>query len=184
MQNQTLQVRNLTLCALFAALTAICSQIAIPIPPIPINLALLSVYLSGALLGARLGALSQLVFMLVGAVGMPVFSGFRGGIAVLVGPTGGYIIGYLAAAWIIGFICEKWGCNFYKLVIAILIGTAVCYAFGTAWFVVLTGKTLVAALGACVLPFLPGDAAKTIAAAAIVPAIAKVRVKMPAAEES
>lgn len=170
MTKMKLGTRQLTYCALFAALTAVCSQIAIPMPSmIPINLGLLAVYLSGGLLGGLGGALSQLVFLLLGAAGVPVFAQFRGGLGVLAGPTGGYIIGYVAAAGLIGLLAERWGRGFWKLAAGMVLGTAVCYAFGTAWFVALTGKGLAAALGACVLPFLPGDAVKIALAAWLVP---------------
>ena len=95
-------VKTMIYCALFAALTAVCSQLAIPIQPVPINLALLSVYIAGGLLGGGMGAASQAVFLLIGAVGVPVFAGFRGGVQALVGPTGGYLIGYAAAAFVTG----------------------------------------------------------------------------------
>ena len=98
------------LCALFAALTAIFSQIMIPLPftPVPINLALLAVWLCGSVLGAKRGALAILVYLLLGAIGVPVFHGFMGGIGVLAGPTGGYIIGYLPAVVIFGLLYNKY----------------------------------------------------------------------------
>ena len=164
----TVATRKITLCARFAALTAVCSQIAIPLPLIPINLALFSVYLAGGLLGAGAGTVSQLVFALLGAVGVPVFQGFTGGPGVLFGPTGGYIIGYLAAAWLTGWLSAKWGYTFWKLAAAMAIGLAACYLFGTVWFMILMKNGLVAALGKCVLPFLPGDAVKIALAAVLV----------------
>ena len=98
-------VKTMVYCALFAALTAVCSQLSVPIQPVPINLALFSVYMAGALLGGGRGAISQIVFLLIGAAGVPVFAGFRGGLQVLAGPTGGYIVGYVAAALITGAVC-------------------------------------------------------------------------------
>lgn len=161
-----LTTRTLTLCAMFTALTAVCSQIVIPLPSmVPLSLSLLAVYLSGALLGAFGGALSQIVYLLLGAVGAPVFSQFRGGLGVLAGPTGGYIIGYILCAFIVGILAQKFGRGFWRLVLAMALGSTACYAFGTAWFVISTGKGLLAALAACVLPFLPGDAAKIALAA-------------------
>ena len=97
---------NLVFCALFAALTAVLSQFAIPIGPVPINLATMSLFIAGAVLGSKLGGLSQLVYVLLGAAGLPVFSEFSGGLQIIAGPTGGYIIGYIATAWIVGFITE------------------------------------------------------------------------------
>lgn len=98
------RTRLLILSALFAALTAVGSWISIPLPfsPVPINLATLSVFLAGGLLGPAGGAASQAVFVALGAVGLPVFHSFTGGVGILAGPTGGYLIGYIAAAWIAG----------------------------------------------------------------------------------
>ena len=96
----------MALCGLFAAVTAICSWISIPLgfTPVPVNLGTLAVFLTGGLLGKKYGPISLIVYTLAGAVGLPVFSGFRGGLSVLAGPTGGYIIGYIVAALIIGLI--------------------------------------------------------------------------------
>ena len=127
-------------CALFAALTAVCSQLAIPMPwGVPINLALFAVYMAGTMLGPVWGAASQLVYLLLAAVGVPVMAGMQGGPAVLLGKTGGYAIGYLLAALIAG---------------------AACYVLGTIWFMVLTGLDLPTSLTYCVIPYLPGDVIK------------------------
>ena len=98
----------MALCGLFAALMAICSLISIPLgfTPVPVNLATLGVFLAGGLLGKKYGTISIAVYVLLGAVGVPVFAGFRGGLSVLVGPTGGYIIGYVAAAFLVGLLIE------------------------------------------------------------------------------
>lgn len=97
------------LCGIFAAVTAICSLITIPLgfTPVPVNLGTLSVFLTGGILGKKYGTLSMAVYVLLGATGVPVFSGFRGGIGVLAGPTGGYIIGYIVAVLIIGLLMEN-----------------------------------------------------------------------------
>ena len=135
-------------CALFAALTAVCSQLAIPMPwGVPINLALFAVYMAGTMLGPVWGAASQLVYLLLAAVGVPVMAGMQGGPAVLLGKTGGYAIGYLLAALIAGaFAC--------------VVGCAACYVLGTIWFMVLTGLDLPTSLTYCVIPYLPGDVIK------------------------
>ena len=159
------RTENLILSAFFAALTAILSQLVIPIAPVPINMALLSVFMAGRLLGPRYGALSQLIYLLVGAAGAPVFSLMRGGLWVLAGPTGGYILGYIPAAYIAGLNSERAGARDSALYISL--GLAVCYIFGTTWFCIVTGTGPVAALAACVLPFLPGDALKIIASATL-----------------
>lgn len=151
---------KITLCALFAALTAIFSQIQIPLPNIPINLALLAVFMAGAILGAGYGTTSMIVYVLLGAVGVPVFAGFKGGLGTITGATGGYIVGYIVCAFIIGIVIRYTGAEIYNIAIAIIIGLAVCYTLGTVWFIILTGNSLISSLSVCVLPFLPGDAIK------------------------
>ena len=167
-------VKTMIYCALFAALTAVCSQLAIPIQPVPINLALLSVYIAGGLLGGGMGAASQAVFLLMGAVGVPVFAGFRGGVQALVGPTGGYLVGYVAAAFVTGVIVKRLGTGPLKIALACAVGMAACYALGTAWYCVQSGTPALAALSLCVFPFLPGDAVKIAAAALLVPRLKRV----------
>lgn len=155
---------NMAACALFAALTAVLSQIAVPIGPVPINLATLSVFLAGALLGAKLGGASQLVFVLLGLVGVPVFSLFRSGPNVLIGPTGGYLFGYVLAAWLTGYLAERSGSKAFRLTLAMLAGFFVYMLAGTAWYLLSTRSSLMTALSVCVIPFLPGEAVKIIAA--------------------
>ena len=157
--------RSLVLTALMAALTAICSQIQIPLSMIPINLALFAVHLSGALLGWKYGALSMVVYALLGVIGAPVFAGFGSGPAVLFGKTGGYILGYILCALIVGALSRKFAFSFKNLCLEMLLGVAVCYAFGTIWFMVLTGMNLATSMSYCVIPFLPGDAVKILLAA-------------------
>ena len=106
-----------------------------------------------------------------GAIGVPVFAGFRGGPQVLVGPTGGYILGYLVAAFVTGFAVDKWGEKLWVIAGAMVVGLALCYTFGTLWYLILTGKGLVPALMGCVVPFLPGDAAKIIVATLLTKAL-------------
>ena len=157
--------RKATVCALMAALIAVCSQIQIPLPAIPVNLALFAVHLSGALLGAAGGTLSAAVYVLLGVIGLPVFVGFRAGPAVLFGKTGGYILGYLFCAWLVGLLSRRHPFTFRRLCLSMTLGALVCYFFGTVWFMILTGLDLPAALSLCVLPFLPGDAVKIALAA-------------------
>jgi biotin transport system substrate-specific component len=161
------RLRSLILCSLFATLTVVGSILQIPLPftPVPINLALLSVYLAGGLLGAKYGSISQAVYILLGVIGLPVFSGFLGGVGVLAGPTGGYIIGYISAAFIIGMITGT-GKNpvVWRLIAALTAGTVACYTLGTLWFMICTGASLIAAVSMCIVPFLIGDVLKIAAA--------------------
>jgi biotin transport system substrate-specific component len=92
--------------AMFGAATAMGAYIMIPLPPVPITLQTLFVVLAGALLGGRLGALSQVVYLLLGIIGLPVFHGGKGGLGILLGPTGGYLVGFIAAAYVVGKLIE------------------------------------------------------------------------------
>ena len=167
MRNKT--TLSIVFCGLFAALTAVASQLAIPIGPVPINLGTLAMFLAGGVLGARRGAASQAVFLLIGLAGLPVFAGFRGGAAVLAGPTGGYLVGYIAGAWLIGLLCGRFGRKPLPLVGSLAAGLLVCYLLGTVWFIFVTKTGLWQALTLCVFPFLIGDAVKIAAAVILVP---------------
>ena len=169
MQNTNhISLRQMVLCALLTATTAVCSQIAVPMPwGVPINLALFAVYMAGTMLGPVWGAASQVVFVALAAIGVPVLAGFQGGPSAIFGKTGGYAIGYILTALLTGLLAQRFGRRFWPLCAAMAIGCLACYVLGTAWFMTLTGADLVSALGWCVLPFLPGDALK-IALAALV----------------
>lgn len=168
-----MQVRKLTLAAMFAALTVIFSQIALPTPwMVPVNLATLSVFLSGAVLGARWGAASQLAYLALGLCGAPVFSGFRGGMDALAGPTGGYLVGYVLAALAVGLIGARMRGKL-ALPFAMAVGLALCYALGTIWFMISTDSSLSHALMLCVLPYLAGDALKILGASALAPVLSQ-----------
>ena len=158
--------QRLTLSALLCALCAVLSQILIPLPPVPISLSLLGVHLSGALLGRRWAAAAVGCYVLLGAVGVPVFAGFSGGVSVLLGPTGGFLFGYILCAWIVGRIARR-SSSRRVLLLAMAAGTLACYALGTAWFSFVSGTNLAGSLSACVLPFIPGDALKILLAASL-----------------
>lgn len=154
-----MKVRKMIYCAMFSALLAVCSQISIPLNPVPINLALLAVLLCGGLLGKKYASVSVIVYILLGAVGVPVFASLKGGLAVLAGPTGGYIAGYVIAAFVTGFFFEK-SDKFYVLIPGMVLAVLMCYAFGTLWYIFVTKAKFVTALASCVLPFLPLDFVK------------------------
>lgn len=150
------RLRAMTLTALFAAILCVICPISIPIGAIPITFSLLVIYLAGGLLGPGYGTLAVLVYLALGAVGLPVFSKFSGGVAALIGPTGGYLIGYLPCVAVVG-ISRRHPRLFPVLSVA---GLAVCYLFGTIWLSVSAGTPFGAALKVAVLPFLPFDAIK------------------------
>jgi biotin transport system substrate-specific component len=158
--------RDVAFTALFAALTAVGAQISIPIGPVPITLQVLVVLLSGLVLGARLGFLSQLVYVVMGAVGLPVFAGFQGGFAVLYGPTGGYIAAFPIAAFIAGYVAEKTGKKSGMLG-GSLVGVGVIYLLGWLRLGLFLGGYFHRALLLGVLPFVPLDIGKAALAALI-----------------
>jgi len=126
-----LSTRGLALVGLFAAITAVCAQISIPLPftTVPFTLQVFAVCLAGAILGKKLGAMSQIVYLLIGAVGIPVFAGFSGGLSKIVGTSGGYLLSYPIAAFIIGYVFEKRQ-DFAFRFISMLFGLAVIYTLG------------------------------------------------------
>ena len=166
---------QMTVTALMTAITCILAPMALPIPvsPVPISLTNLVIFFMAYILGAKLSVASYVLYLLLGMVGLPVFSGFTGGVGKLLGPTGGYLIGFIFLAAIAGFFVEKFPAKIYMHVIGMIIGMAVCYAFGTAWLANQLGMSFVAGLGVGVIPYLPGDTAKIIIAIIAGPQIRK-----------
>ena len=161
------QLRMTVYASLFAALTAAGAYISIPIGPVPIVLQNLFVLLSGILLGSKWGLSSVAVYILAGACGLPVFAGGLGGIGRIVGPTGGYLLGYLPAVCLAGIITEKTKKGMFFDVIAMICGSIVIYACGVTWLKILTGMTWGKTLAVGMYPFLLGDALKIAAAVPI-----------------
>ncbi|MEG0177229.1 MAG: biotin transporter BioY [Anaerorhabdus sp.] len=160
--------KQLILSAIFAALIAICSQIQIPLPMVPINAALLAVHVLGALLKPKYAAISVLVFLLLGFIGLPVFSNFSGGATVLFGATGGYLVGYMFDALIISFGLTKLKRTNLNIALLATLGTIACYTFGTIWFMFVMKLDLIASLTYCVFPFIPGDIIKIVIATILI----------------
>ncbi len=154
-----------------AALTAVCAQIGFYLPgnPIPVTLQVFAVVSCGMALGGRLGAISQIEYLVAGAVGAPVFAGFRGGLGALAGPTGGYLVGFIAAAYVTGTLAARLDRrSFAGLCAAGLAGVVVTYLFGRAWFALWLGTASgLASWALGVAPFVGIDAIKVAAAAAI-----------------
>ena len=157
----------LTAAAMMAAVLCVLGPLSVPVGPVPVAMANFGVSLAAWLLGPRYGALSVAAYLLLGAVGAPVFAGAGAGAAVLFGPTGGYLIGYLAQALIGGWAVERSGSRVLWSGLGLAAGVAVSYAFGTAWFILQMGCTLPYALTVCVLPFIPFDAAKVALASVL-----------------
>lgn len=166
------------LASLFASLTAAGAQLAVPLSPVPVTLQTLFVLLSGMVLGGRLGALSQALYVLLGLAGLPVFAGGRAGPWVLAGPTGGYLLGFIAGAYVAGRLAEGKP-SFNRLVLSGAAGTAAVYVLGVAQLAYWLHGDLGKAIAVGVVPFLPGDAVK-VAAAALVARGVKARLEKPA----
>ena len=150
--------RKLTRCALFAAMMALCAWIGVPLGHTVFTMQTFGVLLALGILGGKRGTISILCYLLLGAAGLPVFSGFRGGIGAILGPTGGYLWGFLATG-LVFWLLEKW-----SRPAAMVAGILVCYACGTIWYMTYTGGALAAVLAQTVLPYLIPDAVKLILA--------------------
>ena len=153
-----------------SAAIALLAQLSIDLPftPVPITGQTLGVLLTGALLGSKRGALTLFLYLLEGLGGLPVFAGGKSGFMVVLGPTGGYLIGFIVAAFMIGYLCERGLDRTWKTaLIPFLIGYFFIFLFGVSWLSFFVGKDL--ALTSCLLPFLPGAALKISLAAALFP---------------
>ena len=158
---------KLILCAFFAALSAVLSQVFIPIGLVPVNFIHVSIFVAAGLLGAKYGTLSQVVFVLLGAFGVPVFTGFTSGMGIIMGPTGGFIFGYIGCVFVSGLLISRFGTSMKALIPSMYVGMFVSYAFGIPWLMHVTGLNFTAAVISC-LPFIPGDLVKIIVSAIIV----------------
>lgn len=156
--------QNMVLIALSVTLIAICSWISIPIT-IPFTMQTFAIFTIVGILGTRRSFIAIVIYMLLGAVGVPVFSGFTGGLGRLFGTTGGYILGFLFTSLVSGFVIHLFGKKIVVMVLAMILGLITCYAFGTAWFIYLYTKTtepigIMTALSWCVFPYIIPDLLK------------------------
>lgn len=154
--------------AIFSVLMAICSWISIPMT-VPFTLQTFAVFMAVGLLGGKRGTLSVLIYILLGAVGVPVFAGFTGGVGVLLNSTGGYIVGFLFSALVMWGVERLFGRKPVVQIISMILGLIVCYALGTIWFMVVYTKNtgavgLGTVLGWCVIPFIIPDLVKIVLA--------------------
>lgn len=167
------KARDIAYIAVFTALIAVGAWIAIPTPVrIDFTLQTLGVFLAVGVLGGRRGTLAVAAYLLLGAVGAPVFSGFSGGLSALVSPSGGYLIGFFFTALFMWGVEKAVGEKLWKLALSMALGAVIYYAFGTAWFMVVypmggEGVSLWTALSWCVIPYIPFDAIKIALAMAL-----------------
>lgn len=168
-----MSTRNMILAGLFAALMALSSQVVIPIGPVPHTLQIFFVLLAGVILGSRLGFISIAVWVMLGVFGLPVFAQGKVGLAVLAGPTGGFLIGFMITAFLVGWLAENSKLTTSRIAIYMLTGLLVAYIIGVSGFLASfkyflnKPMTLTTALSVAVVPFLPFDVAKALMAAYI-----------------
>ncbi len=159
-----LRILSMVYCSLFTIIIALCSYITIP-TIIPFTLQTLGVFITLELLGGKKGTFSVLLYILLGAIGVPVFSGFRGGIGVLLSNTGGYIVGFILLALMYWLVTALLGKRLYARIIGMVLGLIACYIFGTAWFIfaysdIKNMSEMIPVLQICILPFIIPDTAK------------------------
>ena len=169
----TTGITTLSYCAVFAAIIAVLAQISIPLPGgVPLTLQTFGIMLAGIILGARKGCLAVIIYILLGAAGLPVFAGFKGGLASLMGPTGGFIVSFWTVSLCSGtgyFLGKRASANthikallYVFTAIGILLGAVLNYTVGVVWFTSITGNTVYQALTLCVLPFVVTDLIKIV----------------------
>jgi biotin transport system substrate-specific component len=156
--------KNLAVTGILAAVICVFAPLAVPIGPVPISLATLAIYIVATAAGWKRGLAATALYILIGAVGIPVYSGFSAGFPKLMGVTGGYIWGYLLLALVAGALADRFSTRFWAYPIGMALGTLLLYACGTVWFMYVTGNSLTATLAVCVVPFLIGDVIKIVIA--------------------
>lgn len=167
------KIKELVLTGMMTSLICIMGPLSVPLPfsPVPISLTNLAIYFALYVLGMKRGCVSYLLYLLIGFAGLPVFSGFTAGPGKLLGPTGGYLAGFILMALIGGYVVDRWLFAQMRCFLGLAFGTVICYLFGTVWLAVMGGMSFPAALAAGVLPFIPGDICKIIIAVTAGPMI-------------
>lgn len=164
---------NMVMMALFAAVTCVLAPLAVPVGPVPVSLTNLVIFISSYVLGWKRGTVTYIVYLLIGLAGLPVFSGFEGGIGKFAGPTGGYLVGFVLTSVICGMFIETWNKPGLRSILfqtlGMVLGMIAAYVFGTAWFCFSTGTAVFPALALCVFPFIIGDLIKMVIAFTIGP---------------
>lgn len=168
------QLRMVVYSSLFAALTAAGAYLALPIGPVPIVLQNFFIMLTGLLLERNWAVASVALYLFAGTFGLPVFAAGSGGIGHIAGPTGGYLLGYLPAVYVIAVISEKGGRRAIFDVIAMICGSIIVYLCGIIWLKTVTGMTMSKSLAVGMFPFLIGDSLKIVAAVSVVKSLRKI----------
>ncbi|MGM9550975.1 MAG: biotin transporter BioY [Clostridia bacterium] len=157
-----MNTKDMIIRALFATILCITAPFSIAIGPVPVTFAVFFLAFTAFVTGSKNAVWSTVIYILIGMIGLPVFSGFKGGLSVIMSPTGGFIISYVFVAWILG---QSVKCKNKMAVVALsVLAMFVCYLFGTVWFIFITKSNILAALTMCVVPFIPIDAVKLVLA--------------------
>lgn len=159
--------KDIAYTGLAAAVICVLAPLSVPIGTIPVSLATLAVFFVSATLGWKKGTIAVAVYILLGLTGLPVFASFKGGAGVIAGPTGGYVLGYVPCAFLTGLLVDLFGKHKFVYPLAMILGLAACYLFGTVWYSISQQVAFVVALSVCVVPFLIFDAVKIVAASAL-----------------
>ena len=166
--NKRNKTKDIALCGLFVALITVCSWISIPLT-VPVTMQTFAIFLCAGLLGTKRGLIVTLCWIIMGTIGVPVFANFQGGPQVIMGPLGGYIVGFVITVLIVGITCDKVGRKPVVMGAAMFVGLVLCYAIGTVWFMYMYAKSagaisLGATLSMCIFPFVIPDVAKLVIA--------------------
>lgn len=168
------KTQNIVICGLFAAITALLAQISIPLPftTVPLTMQIFAVALTGVLLGSKKGFISILIYVLLGAIGLPVFAQMSGGLGVLFGPTGGFLLGCPFMAFVVGYISERTSSKLYIL-LSMVLGLIVVYAIGSIMYSLVTNSTIKQSIIYCVVPFVVVDSIKLLLATSVSALVSK-----------
>lgn len=173
LEKSQFDIGQIAVIGVMTAVMCVLAPFSLPIGPVPISLTNFAIYIAIYVLGTKRATISYLIYLLIGFVGVPVFSGFTSGPEKLLGPTGGYLIGFLPMLIIAGICIDRFTRKSYLCVLGMVVGTAVCYAFGTGWLAYSASMTFKAALFAGVIPFIVGDLIKIIVSAIVGPQLRK-----------
>ncbi len=152
---------------ILAAMICVLSPFSIPAGTIPVSLATFAIYITACTVKTKISVSAVIIYILLGAMGLPVFSSFQGGFHILTGVTGGYIIGYIPCTIIIGLLVNRFEDKKFIYAVSLVLGTVACYAIGTLWYMIQTNSNFVSAISVCILPFIIGDIIKISAASAL-----------------
>ena len=166
----------LTKIALCTAVMCIIGPVSVPIPisPVPISLTQLGIYFAVYALGYKYALISVLVYILIGSIGLPVFSGFMGGVNRLIGPTGGYLLGFIFLTLILGYFIDKYECNKGFVILGFILGNSACYIFGSLWLSFQSNISVISAFMIGCIPYIPADIIKSVMAFIIGPKIKNI----------